>query len=76
MRDRSRAPSGRLDAIVNGNKMSPKKATVERRYQDASGAWKSSGSFGRNEISLVMHCLRKAFEYMVEQRGVREEEVA
>ncbi len=63
------------DAVVNGNKMSLKKATVERRYKDASGEWKSSGSFGRNEIPLVMYCLRKAFEYMIEERSVREEEV-
>ena len=55
--------------------MSLEKATVERRYKDASGEWKSSGSFGRNEIPLVMYCLRKAFEYMIEERSVREEEV-
>ncbi len=60
--------------MVNGNKMSLKKATVERRYKDASGEWKSSGSFGRNEIPLVMYCLQKAFEYLVEERGGRDDE--
>ena len=63
------------DAVVNGNKMRLRKATVERRYKDASGEWKSSGSFGRNEIPLVMYCLRKAFEYMIEEPSSREEEV-
>ena len=63
------------DAVVNGNKMGLKKATVERWYKDSSGEWKSSGSFGRNETPLVMYCLQKAFEYMVEERSVREEEV-
>ncbi len=62
------------EAVVNGNKVSLLKATVERRYKDASGEWKSSGSFGRNEIPLVMYCLRKAFEYMVEERGGRDDE--
>ena len=57
------------DAVVNGNKMSLKKATVERRYKDASGEWKSSGSVGRNDIPLVVYCLRKAFECVVEERG-------
>jgi hypothetical protein len=61
--------------VVNGNKMGLKKATVERWYKDSSGEWKSSGSFGRNETPLVMYCLQKAFEYMAEERSVREEEV-
>jgi len=42
------------------------KATIERRYKDASGTWKSSSSFGRNEIPLAIYCLRKAFEAIIE----------
>jgi len=42
------------------------KATVQRRYKDKSGEWKSSGSFNRNEIPLAIHCLRKAFEKIIE----------
>jgi hypothetical protein len=33
------------------------KATLERRFKDASGTWKSSNSFSRNEIPLAIHCL-------------------
>jgi hypothetical protein len=55
------------------------KATVERRYKDKNGEWKSGNSFGRNEIPLVKWCLGKAFEAMVEERSVQtgavEEEV-
>ena len=64
------------EAVVNGNNMSLLKASVERRYKDASGEWKSSGSFGRNEIPLVMYCLQKAFEYIIEERSTRGEEEA
>ena len=42
------------------------KATVQRRYKDKSGEWKSSGSFNRNEIPLAIHCLQKAFEKIIE----------
>lgn len=42
------------------------KATIQRRYRDADGNWKSSTSFSRNEIPLAVHCLRKAFEKIIE----------
>lgn len=59
------------------------KATVERRYKDRDGSWKSTGSFSRNEIPLVIYCLTKAFDTMVgessgdgvESPPVREESV-
>lgn len=40
--------------------------TVERRYRDRDGNWKSSGSFNRNEIPLAIYCLQKSFEKMIE----------
>ena len=42
------------------------KATIQRRYRDTDGNWKSSMSFSRNEIPLAVHCLQKAFEKIVE----------
>lgn len=62
------------EATVDGRNVQMLKATVERRFKDASGTWKSSGSFGRNEIPLVMYCLEKAFAYMIEERSVREDD--
>ncbi len=44
------------------------KATVERRYKDKSGEWKSSNSFNRNEIPLLMHVLQQAFGYMLQTK--------
>ena len=42
------------------------KATIQRRYRDTDGNWKSSTSFSRNEIPLAIHCLQKAFEKIVD----------
>ena len=67
---------------MNGGKTTQMlKASVERRYKDKDGAWKSSGSFSRNEIPLVIYCLEKAFGTMIEEQsaqngnGVEVEEV-
>jgi hypothetical protein len=59
----------------NGGKATVLKATVQRRYTDKDGNWKSSGSFSRNEIPLAIYCLQKAFEKIIEMQidGVGEE---
>jgi hypothetical protein len=67
----------------NGHKATMLKASIQRRYRDRDGQWKSSGSFSRNEIPLAICCLQKAFEKIIEvqigessEDGVVEEEVA
>ncbi len=60
------------EVMMNGRKASNLKATVERRYKDSSGTWKSANSFSRNEIPLVIYCLEKAFAVMIEERNVGE----
>jgi len=56
----------------NGGKAVILKATVERRYKDRDGQWKSSGSFSRNEIPLAVYCLLKAFAAMVDENEAEE----
>ncbi len=51
-------------ANVNGRPTTIVKATIERRYKDASCEWKSTTSFSRNEIPLAIFVLGKAFEYL------------
>ena len=53
------------DVPMNGKTVTILKATVQRRYKDKDGNWKSSGSFGRNEIPLAIYCLQQAFEKML-----------
>lgn len=67
---------------VNGSAKNVLKATVERRYKDRNGTWKSSTSFSRNEIPLAVYVLQKAFEAIIEEErggsdgsGVEEETV-
>jgi hypothetical protein len=61
------------EATVDGRKINLLKATVERRYKDRDGTWKSSGSFSRNEIPLAVFCLLKAFAAMVGEDEDEEE---
>jgi hypothetical protein len=51
---------------VNGSKTLVLKASLQRRYKDKDGTWKSSTSFSRNEIPLAIYCLTQAFKAMVE----------
>ena len=53
----------------NGNEVDILKATVQRRYKDKNGEWKSSNSFSRNEIPLAIYCLGKAFQTMIEEQS-------
>lgn len=50
---------------VKGKTVPMLKVTVQRRYKDSDGNWKSSQSYSRNEIPLVVFCLQKAFEKML-----------
>ena len=60
------------EAMVAGKKASILKATIERRYKDKDGTWKSSGSFSRNEIPLAVFCLVQAYAVMLGE-GAEEE---
>ena len=55
---------------INGKTVTVLKATIQRRYKDkTSGEWKSSGSFGRNEIPLAIFCLQKALEEIIDMQN-------
>ena len=53
------------EATVDGKKASILKASIDRRYKDKDGTWKSSGSFSRNEIPMVVFCLVQAYATML-----------
>ena len=61
------------EAKVNGRDVRMLKATVERRYKDKNGNWKSSNSFSRNEIPLAVYCLERAFDSIIEEQNVQPE---
>ena len=53
----------------NGNEVDILKVTVQRRFKDKDGTWKSSNSFGRNEIPFAIYCLGKAFHKIMEEQN-------
>ena len=54
------------DISVNGRQVTVLKATIQRRYKDKDGDWKSSGSYSRNDLPLLAFCIFKSYEYMIE----------
>ena len=61
------------DAMIGGRSVKMLKATIERRYKDGE-EWKSSSSFGRNDVPLVIWCLSRAFGKMLEKPDSSESE--
>ena len=65
---------------VDGQTKTDLKASIERRYKDKDGNWKSSTSFRRNEIPLAIFCLARAFDKIINEEttnnGTSEEAVA
>jgi len=59
------------EITLKGRTVTVLKATISRRYRDTSGQWKSTGSFGRNEIPLAIHCLQQAFEFILAEEQAR-----
>ncbi len=55
------------EITVGGKRQMVLRATVDRRYKDRDGIWKTSQSFSRNEIPMAVYVLQKAFETMVEK---------
>jgi hypothetical protein len=54
------------EITANGRQVTVLKATVQRRYKDKDGEWKSSNSFSRNEIPLAIYTLQKCFEHIID----------
>ena len=72
--------AGRISCAVfeneveaNGAMQPMLKATVARRYKDKDGNWKSSTSFSPNDIPVVVYCLTRAFDAMMDKERVKAE---
>lgn len=49
----------------NGQPQEIKSVSLERRYKDSSGEWKSSTSFSINELPKVLVVAAQAYSYLV-----------
>jgi hypothetical protein len=54
---------------VDGEPKFALKATIERRFRDAGGEWRSTQSFSRNEIALAIYVLSKALDWIIQQEN-------
>ncbi len=54
------------DIVIGTSTRTVLKATIERRYKDKNGSWKSSGTLSRNEIPLAIHGLQRAFAHIID----------
>jgi len=69
---------------VNGVAKTILKASVDRRYKDKSGEWRSSSSFDRQQVPIVVRLLERAYDAMIDEasgsssngNGVAEEVVS
>jgi hypothetical protein len=50
--------------LKDGRSIETLSVTLDRRYKDSDGEWKSSSSFKENDIPKAMLVLGKAFEFM------------
>ena len=69
-RFRAGSVSGALwanEISIKGQQRTIMKTSLDRRYQDKDGNWRSSQSFSRAEIPLAIYCLIRAFEWMIQK---------
>ena len=66
--------------LKNGNQIDTFSVSLDRRYMDSDGNWKSSTSLRLNDIPKAILVLQKAYEFMLskdaDQPGVSEEHIA
>jgi hypothetical protein len=53
------------EAVKDGNKSEFRTVSIQRRYTDKSGEWKSTSTFRINDLPKAALALNKAFEYLV-----------
>ena len=63
----------------DGKEVETLSVTLDRRYKDKDGTWKSSGSLKLNDIPKAVLVLSKAYDYMAskgeDNEAIPEEEV-
>jgi hypothetical protein len=53
------------EAVKDGNKSEFRTVSIQRRYADKSGEWKSTSTLRVNDLPKAALALNKAFEYLV-----------
>jgi hypothetical protein len=61
---------------VNARKVAVLKASVQKRYKDKDGNFKSTSAFTKQELPLAIYCMQKAYEKMINEDSVNTEEMS
>jgi len=61
---------------INGQQRDVYKASIERRFKDGEGNWKSATSFSKTEIPMVIYCLERAMEAIIAKENASRESAA
>lgn len=59
---------------VNGRTVNIFKATVQSRYKDKTGTWKTSQSYGKNEIPQLIYVLSRAYDKIITEESGQSED--
>ena len=55
--------------LANGKQMANLSVTLDRRYKDHDGNWKSAPSFKLNDVPKAILVLQKTYEYMATKKN-------
>jgi len=60
------------ETTTNDRTVSYRKVSLQRAYRDADGTWKSTTSFGRDDLPIAAVLLNKAWEYILDNESSRQ----
>ncbi len=61
-----------VTTTADGKRIPLLSASIERRFKDSSGVWKSVNSYNRNELPQAIWCLLQAYGYMIKHANKSE----
>jgi len=50
------------------------KTTAQKVYRDDTGAWKTTSSFGRDDLPIVVRLLERAWEWILDREAAPDKE--
>ena len=62
-------------SLKDGRHIETISVTIDRRYKDSDGEWKSSGSFRESDIPKALVVLAKAYDFMTIRGETASEEM-
>ena len=58
-------------AMVEKRKIAYRKVSLQRTYRDDDGEWKSTSSFGRDDLPTLQLLLQRSWEFILDTEATR-----